>query len=63
MRFLDQSKYIVFIVLWHIVHAAFLQPVACKKSPGDGVEAQSISQVSWKYHELTHQAAQAQHQL
>jgi len=45
------------------VHAVFLQLLACKEPPCDGVEAQSMSLVSWKYSELTHQAAQAQHQF
>jgi len=30
----------------------FLHLLVCKKHPSDGVEAQSISQGSWKYHEL-----------
>jgi len=54
--------FVVFIVLWDIAHVAFLQLLACKEPPCDGVEAQYISQVSWKYCELTHQAAQAQDQ-
>jgi len=44
---------ILFIVLWDIVHAALLQLTACKEPPCDGVEAQWISPVSWKYRELT----------
>ena len=32
--------YISFIVLWDIAHAAFLQHLACKESPCDGVETQ-----------------------
>jgi len=31
---------ILFIVLWDIVHAAFLQLMVCKEPPCDGVEAQ-----------------------
>ena len=31
--------YILFIVLWDIVHAAFLQLLGCKEPPCDGVEA------------------------
>jgi len=31
---------ILFIVLWDIVHAAFLQLLVCKEPPCDGVEAQ-----------------------
>jgi len=30
---------ILFIVLWDIAHAAFLQLLACKEPPCDGVEA------------------------
>jgi len=30
----------LFIVLWDIGHAAFLQLLACKEPPCDGVEAQ-----------------------
>jgi hypothetical protein len=30
----------LFIVLWDIAHAAYMQPLACKKPPCDGVEAQ-----------------------
>ena len=30
----------LFIVLWDIAHAAFLQLLACKEPPCDGVEAQ-----------------------
>jgi len=37
--------FILFIVLWNIAHEAFLQLLAFKKTPSDGVEAQSISQV------------------
>ena len=54
---------ILFIVLCDIVHAAFLQLLARKELSSDGVEDQYISRVSRKYRELTHQAAQAQHQL
>ena len=50
--------FIVFIVLWDIVHAAFVQLLACRKPPWDGVEVQWVS---WKYRELAHPAAQAQH--
>jgi len=32
--------FILFIVLWDIAHAAFLQLLACKRPPCDGVEAQ-----------------------
>jgi len=32
--------FILFIVLWDIVHAAFLQLPACKEPPYDGVDAQ-----------------------
>jgi len=32
--------FILFIVLWHITHAAFLQLLVCKKPPCDDVEAQ-----------------------
>jgi len=41
-RFLDRSGFIlhIFIVLWHIAHAVFLQLLACKESPCDGVDAQ-----------------------
>ena len=45
--------FIIFIVFWDITHAAFLQLLACKEPPRDSVEAQFISQVSGKYHELT----------
>jgi len=38
----------------------FLQLRACKQPPCDGVEAWWLI---WKYHEYTHEAAQAQHQL
>ena len=55
--------FISFIVLWDITHAAFLQLLVCKELACEGVEAQYTSQVSWKYCELTHQAAQALHQL
>jgi hypothetical protein len=34
-----------FADVWDIVHAVFLQLLACKESPSDAVEAQSISQV------------------
>jgi hypothetical protein len=33
----------LFIVLWDIAHAAFLQLLACKGPPCDGVEAQLVS--------------------
>jgi hypothetical protein len=49
----------LFIVFWDIAHAAFLQLLACREPPCDGVEAQKVSQ---KYRELTHEAAQAKHQ-
>jgi len=39
-RFLDCSGFILYIVLWEIVHAVFLQLLACKEPPCDGVEAQ-----------------------
>jgi len=41
-RFLDCSRFIVylFIVLWHIAHAVFLQLLGCKEPPCDGVQAQ-----------------------
>ena len=53
-RFLDRSRFILFIglywfyfigfilfiVLWDIAHAVFLQLLACKEPPCDGVEAQ-----------------------
>jgi len=41
-RFLDCSGFIfhVFIVLCDIAHAVFLQLLACKEPPCDGVEAQ-----------------------
>ena len=45
--------FILFIVLRDIAHAAFLQLLECKEPPFDGVEAQKISQISWKYHDLT----------
>jgi len=32
--------YILFKVLWDIVHAGFLQLLACNEPPCDGVEAQ-----------------------
>jgi len=32
--------FILFIVLWDIAHAAFLQLLACKEHPGDNVVAQ-----------------------
>jgi len=32
--------FILFIVLWDIAHAVFLQLLACKEPPCDGVEAQ-----------------------
>jgi len=53
----------LFIVLWDIAHAAFLQLLACKEPPCHGVKDQQISPVSWLYRELTHQSAQTQHQL
>jgi len=42
VRFLDCSGFIfyLFIVLWDIVHAVFLQLLACKELPGNGVENQ-----------------------
>jgi len=47
-RFLDCSGVIfdLFIVLWDIAHAVFLQLLAGKEPPCDGVQAQYISQVS-----------------
>jgi len=36
----DFIGYILFIVLWDIAHAAFLQLLASKEPPCDGVEAQ-----------------------
>jgi hypothetical protein len=41
-RFLDCSGFIfhLFIVLLDIAHAVFLQLLACKEPPCDGVEAQ-----------------------
>ena len=41
-RFLDCSGFMfhLFIVLWDIAHAVFLQLLACKETPCDGVEAQ-----------------------
>jgi len=54
---------ILFIVLWDIVHATFLQLLACKNPPCDGVGTRWISQVSRKYRVLADQATQAQHQL
>ena len=41
-RFLDCSGFIfyLFIVLWDIAHAVFLQLLACEEPPCDGVEAQ-----------------------
>jgi hypothetical protein len=39
-RCLDRSGSILFIVLWDIAHAVFLQLLACKEPPYDGVEAQ-----------------------
>jgi len=51
--------FISFVLLWDIMHAAFLQLLACKKPVCDGVEAQRISQVSWQYRELTHQPTRA----
>ena len=41
-RVLDCSRfnYYSFIVLWDIAHAVFLQLLACKESPCDGVEVQ-----------------------
>ena len=42
MRLLDCLGFIfyLFIVLWDIVHVVFLQLLACKKPPCDGVGAQ-----------------------
>ena len=31
--------FMLFIILWDIAHAAFLQLLACKEAPFDGVEA------------------------
>jgi hypothetical protein len=41
-RFLDCSGllFYLFIVLWDIAQAVFLQLLACKEPPCDGVEAQ-----------------------
>jgi len=41
-RILDCSGFIhhLFIVLWDIAHAVFLQLLACKEPPCDGTEAQ-----------------------
>ena len=41
-RFLDCLGFIsyLFIVLWDIAHAVFLQLLACKEPPCDGDEAQ-----------------------
>jgi len=33
-------RFSLFVVLWDIAHAAFLQLLACKEPPCDGVEAQ-----------------------
>ena len=33
-------RFILFIVLWDIAHAVFLQLLACKEPPWDGVEPQ-----------------------
>ena len=38
--------YTLFIVIGDIVYAVYLQLLACKVPPSDGVEAQYISQVS-----------------
>jgi len=43
---------ISFLVLRDITHAPLLQLLASKQPPCDGIEAQWISQVSWKYCEL-----------
>jgi len=53
---------IILIVLWDNMQVAFLQLLACKEPPCDGV-SQKTSQVSGKYRELTHWAAQALLQL
>jgi len=45
--------FILFIVLWDIAHAVFLQLLAYREPHIYGVEAEWISQVSWKYCELT----------
>ena len=37
---LDRSRFNLFIVLWDIADAAFLQLLACKEPPCDGIEAQ-----------------------
>jgi len=46
-RFLDCSGFLfyLFIVLCDIAHAVFLQLLACKEPPCDGVDVQSISHV------------------
>jgi len=44
---------ILFILLWGIAHAAFLQLLVCKEPPCDCVEAEWISEVSWKYRKHT----------
>jgi hypothetical protein len=43
---------ISFIVIWDIVSAAYLPLLACKEPPCDGIDTQSISQVSSKHHQL-----------
>ena len=45
---LDCSAFIfsLFIALWDIAYAVFLQLLACKEPPCDGVEAQYITPVS-----------------
>jgi hypothetical protein len=42
----DFIGFILFIVLWDIAHAVFLQLLAWKEPLCDGVEAQYIAQVS-----------------
>jgi hypothetical protein len=40
VRFLDRSGFILFIVLCHFAHGAFLQLLASKEAPYDGIEPQ-----------------------
>jgi hypothetical protein len=53
--------FILFIVLWDITHAALLQHLVGLEPLFDSVEAQLISNIGLKYHELTRQSAQAQY--
>jgi hypothetical protein len=50
----------LFIVLWDITHATFLQLLGCKEPPCNCVEAEYVS---CKYGDLTDKAVQAHHQL